>query len=239
METIGYRIKQRRKLLQLTQKELASAIGVSPPSVTQWELDQQIPKTDNASRLCKVLKTNWQWIRHGKGDADSEESEMATPPSDAVWLGDIEPWDNTSPLTQDEVELPFFTEVELAAGHGSCQVTELHGPKLRFSRSTLKRKGVDPACAACVLVRGNSMEPVIPEGATVGIDTSQTTIDDGKMYAIDHDGMLRIKMLYRLPGGGIRLRSFNDDEHPQEMLTGDQAQKVRIIGKVFWYSVLL
>ena len=28
------------------------------------------------------------------------------------------------------------------------------------------------------------------------------------MYAFDHDGQLRVKLLYRLPGGGLRIRSF-------------------------------
>ena len=230
--TPGVRIKSRRKELRLTQLDIADALGITKATVSLWENEVNTPNGRNLQMLATILKCSTSWILEGKESVVAREQT-------AEWLGDIEPWGNSSPLNQDEVELPFFTEVELAAGHGSCQVTELHGPKLRFSRSTLKRQGVDPACAACVLVRGNSMEPVIPEGATVGIDTSQVTIDDGKMYAIDHDGMLRIKMLYRLPGGGIRLRSFNDDEHPQEMLTGDQAQKVRIIGKVFWYSVLL
>jgi phage repressor protein C with HTH and peptisase S24 domain len=232
----GQRIRTRRRDLKLTQLEVANYIGVSKATVSLWENDVNTPNGPNLQGLARILKCSIPWLLGG-GDEITPDANAEI--ADAQWLGDIEPWDSSTPLLPDEVELPFFTEVELAAGHGSCQITELHGPKLRFSRSTLKRKGVDPAGAACVLVKGNSMEPVIPEGATVGIDTAQTAIDDGKMYAIDHDGMLRIKVLYRQPGGGIRLRSFNEDEYPQEILNGEQAQRVRIIGKVFWYSVLL
>ena len=152
----------------------------------------------------------------------------------------IEVWDDETPLGPDEVELPFFQEVELSAGKGSEVMLETSGRKLRFGKRTLQKKGVPPEAAACVPVTGNSMEPVLPDGSTVGIDTSATQILDGKMYAIDHSGQLRVKLIYRQPGGGIRLRSYNAEEHPDERYEADYvAQHIRVIGKVFWYSVLL
>jgi phage repressor protein C with HTH and peptisase S24 domain len=83
------------------------------------------------------------------------------------------------------------------------------------------------------------MEPVLPHGSTVGVDISQTNIIDGKMYAINHDGMLRVKTLYKLPGDGLRMRSFNIDEYPDERYEAEDMIHIKIIGKVFWYSVLL
>ena len=80
------------------------------------------------------------------------------------------------------------------------------------------------------------MEPVLRNGATVGVDVGNTRIIDGDLYAITHGGQLRVKQAYRLPGGGIRLRSFNRDEHPDEEYTPDEvsAQEIEIIGRVFW-----
>jgi phage repressor protein C with HTH and peptisase S24 domain len=61
------------------------------------------------------------------------------------------------------------------------------------------------------------------------------------MYAINHGGQLRVKTLYRLPGGGVRMRSYNREEHPDEEYIAEEmiAKEIIIIGKVFWYSVLL
>ncbi|MGK8440645.1 XRE family transcriptional regulator [Ectopseudomonas hydrolytica] len=155
-------------------------------------------------------------------------------------LYSIEVWDDQTPLGPDEVELPFYKEVELSAGKGSEVMLETGGRKLRFGRRSLQRKGVQPEAAACAAVIGNSMEPVLPDGSTVGIDTACLQVQDGKMYAIDHAGQLRVKLLYRLPGGGLRIRSYNEAEHPDERYDGDYvADHIRIIGKVFWYSVLL
>lgn len=155
-------------------------------------------------------------------------------------LQPVDVWDDDTPLSDDEVEVPFFAEVELSAGQGSEVMLETNGRKLRFGKRTLKRKGIECSAAACVRVSGNSMEPVLPEGCTVAVDTNATQVQDGKMYAIDHAGQLRVKVLYKLPAGGLRVRSYNELEWGEERYDGDYvAQHIRIIGKVFWYSVLL
>ncbi len=145
-------------------------------------------------------------------------------------------WDDETPLEDGEVELPFLKEVELSAGSGRTAIHEAGSRKMRFGARTMRARGVEPANAVCVTVTGNSMEPVLRDGATVSIDRGTTRIHDGDMYAIDHDGQLRVKQLYRLPGGGIRLRSFNRDEHPDEEYSLEQIErhKIRVLGRVWW-----
>jgi Predicted transcriptional regulator len=119
-------------------------------------------------------------------------------------------------------------------------VREIEGRKLRFSYATLRAAGVDPAAAICAQLTGNSMEPLIMDGSTIGIDTATTHITDGEIYALEHEGMLRVKFVYRLPGGGIRLRSFNRDEYPDEEYPAEQfdSGQIRLIGWVFWWSTV-
>lgn len=153
--------------------------------------------------------------------------------------GHMDAWDSNTPLDPDEVELPLFREVELAAGAGQTEVIENHGAKLRFARSTLSRAGVLPENAACAFVKGNSMSPVMPDGTTVGVDTGDKHVRDGEIYAIDHGGMLRVKYLHRKPGGGIKIVSQNSIEYETEELSAQEvAESIRIIGRVFWWSVL-
>ena len=63
-------------------------------------------------------------------------------------------------------------------------------------------------------------------------------IVDGDLYAINHNGQLRVKQLYRLPSG-IRLRSFNRDEHPDEDYSFQdiQDEQISILGHVFWWGM--
>lgn len=235
-----------RLRLVMTEKgynnaDIARALSITPQGVGKWFKTNSISK-ESLFACSKILGASISWLMNGEGDKYifDEDSDHANKKhiSNVDSYIQLETWDNKTPLDEDEVEVPFYMEVELSAGTGSVIQLETAGPKLRFSKSTLRRYRIDPSNAACVKVSGNSMEPVIPDGATVGIDTGNTVIKDGDMYAIDWAGALFVKTLTRRPGGGLRIRSFNMDEYPDENLTVQEAQQVRIIGRVFWYSVL-
>lgn len=191
-------------------------------------------------RPSRALNIPRHLANQGNPKPDNESSPPPPKGADELdFAGSFDLWDSETPLGSDEVALPLFREVELAAGSGQTQVIENHGPKLRFAKSTLRRTGVQESDAACAYVRGNSMDPVLPDGTTVGVNTADKEIRDGKIYAIDHDGMLRIKFLYRRPGGGVKIVSQNTAEHPTEEYTAQEfADHIRIIGRVFWWSVL-
>ncbi|CAM3308779.1 HTH-type transcriptional regulator PrtR [Halomonas lysinitropha] len=141
------------------------------------------------------------------------------------------------PAGLDEVELPYFREVEMEGGIGRTQVIENHGMTMRFPTAKLAKKNVNPMNAACATLVGNSMEPRIMDGSPIAIDRGCTRIEDGKIYAIDHGGMLRVKYLYRLPLGRIRIASENSAEHPDEIVSPPELEELRIIGRVFWWEV--
>lgn len=164
-----------------------------------------------------------------------------TPSEDSARiLGGIETWDSETKLGDDEVALRFLKSVEGAAGIGNHVDEHDHGYRLRFSRRTLSRLGVMPENAICISLSGNSMEPQLPDGSTVGVDVNSRAIVDGKIYAILHGDMVRVKVLYSIPGGGIRLKSFNSAEHPDETYTPEQIRehRIKVLGRVFWSSVL-
>jgi phage repressor protein C with HTH and peptisase S24 domain len=235
-ETIGERIRRVRKELKLTQQEIAKSIGVSPTSVVFWERGETTPKGSNLISLCKKLRVDPQWMQTGKGEQINKEQ------GNAQLLGNMQVWDSSTPLANDEVSIPFLSDVRLSAGNGFvCDIEQDNGFRLRFAKSTLRRNNVSPENAVCVAVTGNSMEPVLPDGSTVGIDCGDKTLVDGKIFAINHNGDLFIKKLYKLPGGGLRIFSFNETEYPPREYTKEQAieQRITIIGRVFWYSVLL
>lgn len=171
------------------------------------------------------------------GDAGSAQPAARIEPN-AEMIGMLSAWDSTTPLHDDEVAIPLYKEVEMAAGGGATEVVEVPGRLLRFAKSTLREAGVHEQNAACATVYGRSMERLIMDGATIGIDRGTTHIIDGEIYAFDHDGMLRVKYLYRLPGGGLRIRSENDEEYPEETLSAEQAAHIRILGWVFWWSTV-
>lgn len=242
-ERLQYAIDRRGT----SQSELARAIGVKPQAIQY--LCSQGKRSVHSVRIAEVLNINAKWLTDGIGEMeggdyiDSHAVRIGLPgkpqiTSNGSYLGTFEEWDNDTPLDDDEVALPFFREVEMAAGNGRHQVQENHGCKLRFSKSTLKRHGVSVDSAYCVTVSGNSMEPMMPDGCVIGVDTSITTIKNGDIYAIDHNGHLRVKVLYLMPDGRIRLRSLNSDEWPDEFAGGDELSTFKVLGRVFYGSWL-
>lgn len=226
----------------VSKAELARAANVTPQAAGKWFKTNSISR-ESLDACAKRLGVSIKWLINGEGEmftgnVTSLSQKQHQRSSNVDGFVELDPWDSKTPLNEDEVEVPFYMEVELSAGIGSVIQLETTGPKLRFSRSSLRKHGVDYNAAACVKVSGNSMEPVIPDGATVGVDTANTTIKDGDMYAIDWAGALFVKTLTRRPGGGLRIRSFNIDEYPDENISPEEAQQVRVIGRVFWYSVL-
>ena len=226
----------------ITPTALSRLTGVSQSTISRI-LNRKIekPTDDQVSKLADYFHITTDQLR-GRQPIDNlivlshEENKAVRREPEAVMDGPMDVWDDATPLPDDEVLVPFLKEVELAAGSGRACVEVNSRRKLRFGKYTLKNLGVDPDNARCVTITGNSMEPVLRNGATVGVDVGNTRIVDGDLYAINHCGQLRVKQAYRLPGGGIRLRSFNRDEHPDEEYTAQdiQDQEISVIGRVFW-----
>lgn len=224
MNHLGRNIEIRMQQQGINAAKLAEMTGTSRATISHI-VNGKSKKSTLIPAIAKALNTTTE--------------ELLKPVNELNEVRQIYAWDSKTPLALDEVELPLFREVELSAGIGSTEVIENHGAKLRFARSTLSRNGIMPEHAACCYVNGDSMEPVLPNGSTVAIDTANKMIIDGKMYALNHGGMLRVKYLYRMPSGGIRIRSANREEYPDEEIHPQSEDEFRILGRVFWYGVLL
>jgi len=235
MTTLRENLDKRMKLKGWNAYYLSEKSGVPQPTINRF-LKGKIgdPRTSTIKKLAAALGISEAELR-GFENNKNVYSPPNNEPSNAEHLGGFDTWDSDTPISSDEVAIPFFREVKLSAGNGSTEVQENHGCKLRFAKSTLKKKGVSIDHAYCVAVKGNSMEPVLPDGCTVGIDTSKTEVINGDWYAIDHLGELKVKLIYTQTGGGYRLRSFNREEYPDEPASEDS---IKILGRVFWWSGL-
>ena len=218
-----------------TQQQLADFAGVSKGLVGQWFNGSTGLGAKPLLAFGKKTRFSTQWLADGTGEKYQSASPGKPIESNATAFAVVETWQDGTPLNDEECEVPFLKEVRLSAGSGAFEASDFNGYKLRFHESSLRRKGINPKDVVCVSADGNSMEPVFPDGATLGVDTSQKHIKDGKIYAINHDGWLRTKILYRLPGNKIRIHSYNEDEHPDEEV---DASDIQVIGRVFWWSVL-
>ncbi|KKB04235.1 helix-turn-helix domain-containing protein [Pantoea anthophila] len=73
-ETLGDRIRLRRKSLQLTQKQLAQQVNVSHVAVSQWEKEETLPRGENLLRLSEALGCAPAFLIEGDGPVFSESA---------------------------------------------------------------------------------------------------------------------------------------------------------------------
>lgn len=241
--TKGERFALALKSSGLTGTQLAQLLDLeSEQSITNWK-KRGVPAY-MAGEVAYKLLVEREWLEGKDVPMRLEGVDYTIKHQPSVYV--LEPlaaWGPDTPLEDDEVELRLYKEVELSSGPGriaKTEVQEISGPKLRFSRATMRNCGVDPANAVFATNTGNSNHPLILHGATIGIDKGMTRVIDGEIYAIDHDGQFRVKFLHRLPGGGIRMHSFNDSEYQDEDYDLDQvlAQRLVILGRIFWWSTI-
>ncbi|WP_424913257.1 S24 family peptidase [Acinetobacter baumannii] len=208
----------------MSQEETAKAIDEFPQTITNWK-KRGVSKA-GALKAAAKFGVAANWILTGEGK--KEESNITK----------VVEWDTDTPLDNDEVEIPFYKEVLVSCGSGSlAEMVSNETRKLRLSKATLRQYGVDPSNAYALTAFGNSMSPVINNGATVYVDVGRTSIVDGKIYAINHGGLFKFKYLYRLPKGGVKIVSENKEEYPDEYLTAEDIMEQEFCVVAYAFNV--
>jgi len=64
--SIGKRIRKRRQILEMTQKELAEAMGVTPQQISAMEQDERDPSLSSLAKLAEELGVTIDYLVTGK-----------------------------------------------------------------------------------------------------------------------------------------------------------------------------
>lgn len=138
-------------------------------------------------------------------------------------------------------KIPELAEVRLAAGDPIENNIEDQTGMIQFRKSFLKSVGADNGKARVVYAKGDSMEPVIRDGAALlVVPNDSLTLRDiatGGVYAINFDGKMIVKTVTkeRLSGRWVA-RSFNP-AYPDIPL--ENGHPVRVLGQVVWAGARL
>lgn len=74
MVTIHDRIKQIRKLNNLTQQEFANKLGIKRSTISNYEMGRNNPVDSVISLICREFNVNEEWLRNGIGEMFLPES---------------------------------------------------------------------------------------------------------------------------------------------------------------------
>lgn len=184
MSSISERIKFLLAREGLKQRDLAEALSTSPQTVNNW-IKRDALSREAAQQISEKFGYSLDWLLNGEG---SPKKDLRATSRQSL-SGELSTLGTKIPLPDDEVEVPFLKDIEFACGDGRVHDEDHNGFKLRFSKATLRRVGAnsDGSGVLCFPASGDSMEPVIPDGATVAVDTGNKRVIDGELYAINQE----------------------------------------------------
>lgn len=182
------------------QSALAREIGVKPQNI-QYLIDPKNNAAGSAhvASLALALKVNPVWLTTGTGTPD-EETGMRVP---------------TAIDLTDNPDYPAICYVSFklsagASGFGLDYKDERKRP-LVFGREWYVDNGYQPAKLFAIRVANGSMEPGLHHGDTVVVNTGDTNLKDGEVFAMNFEGELVVKRMVR-DGGQWWLTSDNPDQ---------------------------
>lgn len=220
-------VRAARKHKDWTQEQLGDAMGVTKGNVSGWENGRHEPGYSQLARIAQI--TGFPLSQMDVGARPPQPGG----PSAVAGLEPILAWEHPDDLPPGEFVMVPRLDVHLSAGGGSEQVAVdlVKDNPQAFRADWIRDRRLKPGKLAAMSATGESMEPTIHDGDSLLVDISQTTVVDGKVYALWYGDGERVKRLFRLPGGGLRICSDNP-RHPPLEVGPDHPEHVRIIGRV-------
>lgn len=126
----------------------------------------------------------------------------------------------------------------LGAGAEAVEYAETH--RLKFKKTSLRRRGILGHELAVYYGKGDSMEPTIQDGDAILFDTSDTRPVDGSLYVIQVDGMANPEYYVKraiILDAGIYFQSDNpagDHQWRKPKPMASAKEPITIIGRVHW-----
>jgi transcriptional regulator with XRE-family HTH domain len=116
------------------------------------------------------------------------------------------------------------------------QSTTLGITHLSILRADLNLHNLQIENLVYATMSGNSMQNLLNNGDKFIIDISKKKPIDGNIYAFNQEELFRIKILQNLPNKKIRLKSYNNYEYPDEVVS---LSDIELIGQVVYKAGFL
>lgn len=233
-QAVGLRIKEARSALGLTQKELCEKAGMKLPSVRDYELGNRIPGGEAVADLVSI-GINANWLLTGEGAMLLSDAQ-ASPARPAVQTLPVEQV-AALPAAQhaDFVFVPRY-EVAASMGNGAAIHSELIVDYLAFREDWVRTVlCLNPKNLILINSYGDSMEPTLKSNDLLLIDRGSSDARHDDIYAFSVNGELRVKRIQFKMNGSVVIRSDNP-QYDSDILTSDEVESLRIIGRVVWFG---
>ena len=233
MSSTASKIRELRESKGLTQEQLAEKAEINPVQLSKYERGLNTPGSKTLSKLAKALDVTMDELSEG-------EEKVVTPMMKGLHgsfmstaTSNCNAGETSKPVESEFVLVPRYN-VSGSCGGGALVENEEIVDYLSFRREWIKNSlRIGEKSLAVINVKGDSMEPRLRDGDLVLLDTSTKHVECNAIYALQFNGGLSIKRVQRFMSGALEIISDNKT-YKTEMIPPEQANSVRVVGRVVW-----
>lgn len=232
MNTLPERLKYAREQLNMSQSEVAEAVGMKQPSYYQLE-SGKTQRSRYINEIANVLKVDVDWLVYGKGKAKkgSEANQADLLAEGAVILiGGSTKY----PL----VKIPYL-DIKASCGPGYVNEENPEAHTQCFTVEFLRNNNLPTDGKGLILMHAcsDSMGYTIPHGTLMLVNTNESEYDNfinNKIYVFNADGEMICKRAVKNLDGSVVLKSDNADKdtYPDQIISRDTFSQFRLFGRV-------
>lgn len=213
MKSLSVVLKQLRESRDITILKLSEISGVANGTIGDIERGKSNGSKKTLEKLANALKLN-----------SIEKDELYT-----AFLGrkvnESESLKSNATILQEETLISIPVMAKASAGNGYINFSNQP-----LYNKLIRKNGFHEHCYL-IEVSGNSMEPLIQDGAYVVVDPYQTDYIEGKVYVIKYADEVYIKrVILKSEAKVMILKSINPD-YEDIYIPADQSDQIKIIGR--------
>lgn len=226
-EKLGEALAAAIRMKGVSKADVARHFDVKPPSVQGWLKHGRISKSHIEKLLAYfsdvVGPEHWGISSTGFGRADLGPA-VQTPLRPVVVV------ESDDQVPEGMIIIPRYT-VKASAGHGEPVLeVDTEGQPNYFRSGWAQKNGYKPDGLFSIVAMGDSMEPTIPNGASL-IVHRQTEIVSGRVHVLCRGDECYVKRLIRQMDGSILVKSENPD-YKDVLISPDDPIPLHVVGLV-------
>lgn len=227
---LSERIKLAMAQANMSQVELARAVGLKPPSINGWLSGKsKFLRGENLLKAARALNVNQDWLATGTGPMRAAE-----PPPDPTHGLKPGTFMRVEAVDEEDPRMALIPRVRLRlrAGISGFEADPEPGEDANWMIPTawIRAKGFKRENLISIGIHGDSMDDKLCDGDSVIINTADREPVDGAIFAINYEGEPVVKRMLR-DAGQWWLTSDNPDQrkYPRKVCEGDRCI---IVGRV-------
>jgi phage repressor protein C with HTH and peptisase S24 domain len=224
---LGEQVKRLRKERKMTLAALAAKVGSSAGNLHNIESGKSKPGADALLVLARALGVSTDYLLTGQ-DPPARLSPDELPQPRVVFSNALDQSAGESGQRTEDFRAVPLVEDAVAAGAARVVSDQIEGWAWVYAPLLGKRKNL-----VAVRIKGNSMDPVLPDGSVAVVDRDDRKVVRRGLYVVRLDGGCTVKYVAR-DGADLVLIPENRNEHHETRIPAREGEAEPIVGRVVW-----